>query len=1006
MIRRLLQPIWIIPLVVLLLAITNYQHGTYLTGWDNLHPEFDFLGNIKRSFFAVWQEYQGLGLLGGMAHSSDLLRQVFLLLLSAFVPVWGLRYVWTLLMLLAGGVGAYKLTELVLGKKHANASWVSTIAGLFYILNLATIQVFWVPFESFTAHFASLPWLVWGTINYFSRPSIRTLGLFALVSLLSTPSYYVPTFFVVTLLVWGLVCLIYLVASRRVLVFFDILKLFGVLLLTNVFWLLPFLYFTLTNSHVAFENKINQMGTGTIFLENQKYGGIQDVALLRGFWFDKVDPDLGGNLKPLMLPWQEYLGNPPVLALGYIFFVVILVGVFISLRKRGINLAIVCSLFLLSLTMLLSATPPFSWLGNFFREQVPLFNQIFRFPFTKFSTLASLTYAVLFAVGVGYFINKIRYLNKLGWRIYFVPIALLLLFVLPAFRGNLFYSKEQIKIPQEYFDVFNFFKKEGQNTRIANFPQYTFWGWNYYRWGYGGSGFLWYGIDQPILDRAFDPWSRQNENYYWEISQALYSRNSDSFSGVLDKYQINWLVLDENVVNYSSPKSLYFDELNALLTQSGKANLSATFGSIKIYKVNLAQPVNNFVFVAGNLPSVAPTYNWDNNDVAYLDHRDYMSDTTPDYYYPFRSLFTGKQLQDKEFVVEDAGDSFVFKADVPEKFFGYTLNAPNTQGELVYIDPDKLEKVTQNEPQVFFENGEIKVIFPKTPGYFSRELDPTDTTASRICDTPDESLGKQVVLEKRVLQSYSKDISCRVSFWVSSLGHDLSYIISVQSRNIKGQPYVFWLENSLGHKADIETFLPRNIDFRTDYIVQPPMAFDGVGYTIHFDNRSPGNSESINELGQIRVYPIPYKFLKNLALFAQDKPVQVVSYLDNVVVEHPNQAAYRVSLTPEDNSTLVLSQAYDKGWTAYRADRRVPTFLVPFFGKKIVDHVLVNNWQNGWKIGEEDREIAIVYLPQYLEFIGFGFLALGVVWFMLSSKLWNLRLSYFRREKKQKTRKH
>src|SRR3990167_8887828 len=122
MIRRLLQPIWIIPLVVLLLAITNYQHGTYLTGWDNLHPEFDFLCNIKRSFFAVWQEYQGLGLLGGMAHSSDFLRQVFLLLLSSFMPAWGLRYVWTLLMLLAGGVGAYKLTELVLGKKLATSS--------------------------------------------------------------------------------------------------------------------------------------------------------------------------------------------------------------------------------------------------------------------------------------------------------------------------------------------------------------------------------------------------------------------------------------------------------------------------------------------------------------------------------------------------------------------------------------------------------------------------------------------------------------------------------------------------------------------------------------------------------------------------------------------------------------------------------------------------------------------------------------------------------------------
>ena len=87
---------FIILLVVIVLGVINHKSGTILTGWDNLHPEFALDVNIKRSLFAVWQEYQGLGLLGGMGHASDLVRQVILLLLSTVIPMELIRYVATL----------------------------------------------------------------------------------------------------------------------------------------------------------------------------------------------------------------------------------------------------------------------------------------------------------------------------------------------------------------------------------------------------------------------------------------------------------------------------------------------------------------------------------------------------------------------------------------------------------------------------------------------------------------------------------------------------------------------------------------------------------------------------------------------------------------------------------------------------------------------------------------------------------------------------------------------
>src|ERR1035437_3884230 len=84
--------------ITLLLFLRNYSANTWLIGWDNLMPEFNLGINIQRSIFAVWQEYQGLGLLGGMGHASDFIHQLGLLLMSLIIPAQLLRYTWTFLM--------------------------------------------------------------------------------------------------------------------------------------------------------------------------------------------------------------------------------------------------------------------------------------------------------------------------------------------------------------------------------------------------------------------------------------------------------------------------------------------------------------------------------------------------------------------------------------------------------------------------------------------------------------------------------------------------------------------------------------------------------------------------------------------------------------------------------------------------------------------------------------------------------------------------------------------
>ena len=111
-----------------------------------------------------------------------------------------------------------------------------------------------------------------------------------------------------------------------------------------------------------------------------------------------------------------------------------------------------------------------------------------------------------------------------------------------------------------------------------------------------------------------------------------------------------------------------------------------------------------------------------------------------------------------------------------------------------------------------------------------------------------------------------------------------------------------------------------------------------------------------------------------------------------------------MSSESEDNQspiTLYLSQSYHQGWKAYISEtcnmeritcktRNILNTSFPFiFGKEIKEHVLVNNWANGWKLDNfhlkkspsvfNNLDIIIIFLPQYLEFLGFLMMGFGIL---------------------------
>ena len=982
-------PVMLITGAVVLIAVFNYQPGTFLSGWDNLHPEFNFSLNLTRSFFSVWQEYQGLGLLPGMGHAADLFRQLFLWLVSLVLPVSFLRYLFHFLTLFLGALGVYFLLK-------------NVIAAFLYLFNLATLQLFYVPYEAFSVHFAALPWLFLVSLNYLQNPGRKSLFWFLFVNLLAAAQGYVITFFLVYLLALSLVFFFYWLTNKKS--WSKILLSYLLIFLINSFWLLPNLYFAATNLEVTRKAKINLMTTEENLLRNKKYGTLENAVLLKGFWFDNLEPNDEGEVEPMMAPWENHLQKPAVKAAGFLIFLLAFGGAVVAIWKR-LPARFFFPVFLLGFLMLLNDTPVLS-LPSAILYRLPLFTQLFRFPFTKFSTLAAFGLAVFYGSSflAAHQLNfKSKWLTKLyrgAVSLFFLALPVVLLW--PAFQGKLFYQKERATFPSEYFQVFDFFKNQNIAGRIANFPQTNFWGWHFYRWpegDYSGSGFLWYGIGQPILDRAFDPWSRANENYYWEISYALYSKNQALFEKVLDKYQVSWVLLDKSSANAGSWPALGLEDLEAFLG-SARFSLAAQFGKIKIYREVKASP-ESFVFWTGSLPNIGPEYQWGNFDRAFWEHGYYLSSpaTAADYYYPFRSLFSGREVAERDFEIEDRGEYFLFRQEVPGHLKQYFLKIPQFSGEeLVWVDSKDLSQSRVLIPEVRQYDNEMVVFVPKVDGYFSTTLEAggsINLSATQNCTQfKNGTVSAELVSweGKKVWRLSAIDANnCSASFSLPSLPHKFGYLLGVKSRHLEGRNLLFWLENLTNQKADLELFLDQKSP--TAFLIQPPMAKDGLGYTLHFDNIAIGRQKTVNDSQAVVVNPLPYDFLTGLCL-TQPKTPALSPGLTPLSADHPNPAFYEIASLPKEG-TIILSQAYHPGWKAYLVDSKrqrfkaAEMFLAPLLGKEIKEHVLVNNWENGWKLDrvrDRDRVVYLIFLPQYLEYLGFGLLGVALIWVFAFAK--------------------
>jgi len=554
-------------------------------------------------------------------------------------------------------------------------------------------------------------------------------------------------------------------------------------------------------------------------------------------------------------------------------------------------------------------------------------------------------------------------------------------------------------------------------------PQGDHWGWDTYRWGYVGSGFLWFGIPQPVLERAFDVWSKSSENYYWELIYALYSQNQLLLEQIVTKYNIDWIVFDISIITYTHPKqTFYTDKIETLLDTSSKFSLVTTIpiqnpqqDTISIYKVNRMDTNAQRVRLQPISIIDANPYEWNNFDSLYQQYGDYSSeisaitDNTTSVFYPFRTLFTSRPISETFDAISETDTTLVFSSNISSPFPISELQTNDT------IVPDTIPFIVS-----MADSQKITVEVPKLNREDSYDSQHIPAIEPEIKQCSQENQGYANFFSETsvnlgiVYQLENEDTSTCFDLYHPQLDQKNGYLVSLETRTISGEPLTASIINSTSGRTEMTRILPNSQTFQKTYLIIPPMESDGIGYSIRLSNTSIGKKRTINQIGPISIYPIPYATL--MTLHGTNTSIlqsQFTQQHYDLSVEHPNPAYYKIKIMENgewkmENTALILSQSYDEGWRAYtiqNAECRMQNFFCriqnwlsltfPFlFGKELKDHVLVNNWENAWVIqmgnGEWKMEnngniIILFFLPQLLEWIGFALLPLPFLFLFFQS---------------------
>lgn len=811
----------VLTLITIIVCVLNFTPNTYLTGWDTLHNEFDFGLSFVRNLTGIWREYQGLGAVAGHAEASDLPRQFFMWILSFVFPNNFLRYSYVFLTLILGPIGAYAFVYKLVIKDEAQnlkRSFIAFTAGLFYLFNLATVQLFYVPFEMFQTQYAFLPWLLLAVTQFMESGKLKYYLWFSVFTLLALPMAYAAALFFAY--IGALVIYIGILSIRRhkTAIFVQVKRALLILVATfaiNAYWFIPNVYFVVKHGANVPEAIINKSFSDEAFAYNEKFGSLPDVLILKNFLFDWKAYVGDGKFGDLLSVWNQHLANPVVLTIGFVEFAFVFIGIICAIKRKSKFALALLSVMLLALFMLINRNFPSGWLFDIFIRFFGFLQEAFRFVFNKFAVIALLSYVIFFAYGVMALFKLIKYKYL---QIVFGTIitGAILIFGYPSFKGELIGNIMRIQIPDEYFSLNQWFKEKPVNGRIAKLPIQSYAGWSYYDWNYQGSGFIWFGIEAPMLDRDFDRWIPYNEQYYWEINRAVYARDLKQFRELIQKYQIEYLLVDLSVIEPgSSGRPLMLNDIKMLIDNLGFVREEVKFGDVRVFHLNLPEKVTSFISSPNSTSAIGLNGVKNHWDIVYDANGNYIdleNENTTNY--PYSTLY-GDSV-DKS--VDD--DGYHFKSNIKpldQLVIPSFLNNSSYIPIDIYASEDEVQtrfKFKFQLPQVILNGKEIKYEF----GSYSHTLVGIDFTGIVINEADNYSINNNNLNSENEIYIGSSRLSLLKTNSLRVTGGEAvntTFTISKSdlASSLSSSDYLVPLNGEATNRAEIDVVVPMHAGY-------------------------------------------------------------------------------------------------------------------------------------------------------------------------------------------------
>lgn len=392
----------------------------------------------------------------------------------------GLSYVhiqavffWTVIFLT--GYGMFLMAGTIFGRER---KWLSVAAGLFYQFNPYMMIEVWHRFIHTTFFLmAALPFLFIFWSKWIKRGAFLSLLIFLLISFLSSYMFGTLAFIVVILFLFFWIAVVEIILPwkdsanfKRILFRFFLGIFFWFLIQT--WWMLP--SFSIAPAVLYSQHSIEGSLSTLLSISEQT---IVPYSLfgINPFYLYSI-ADFGSIYN------SPYFRLIPFLVLFFLF-----PGFAKSLKNK--TFSSFGQLFILGLFLAKGAASPFGNMYIFgFSNIFPL--GVLRNPFEKMGILIPFSGAILFSLGLDFYVQNKKFKKKCFVILGIILTFLFVIFQWPLLNGKLFGTVQKpafVEVPSTYIEADQYIKNQKKTGNILHLPLSQGESANYY-WKYGFNG--------------------------------------------------------------------------------------------------------------------------------------------------------------------------------------------------------------------------------------------------------------------------------------------------------------------------------------------------------------------------------------------------------------------------------------------------------------------------------------------------------------------------------------